>query len=111
MVIITGDDDDFGDYLSTDAIDDSTATVGGVQLEDEDAFELGTGASEAEKKAAAGTQGQGKAPDKHSKKQKASKRQSAGDTEEDTPVHTEGDALAAKKKKRKVGIDRCRSNP
>ncbi len=96
--VFPGDDDNFGDYISTDALDDNTASVGGVHLEDEDAFELGTGDSKPEQKAAARTQGQAT----HSKKQKVSKKRSAGDTDEDTPALAVGDALAAKKKKKKV---------
>ncbi|CAL8463198.1 g2732 [Coccomyxa elongata] len=95
---LLGDDDDFGDYISTDAVDENTASVGGVHLEDEDAFELGTGDYKAEQKAAARTQGQAK----HSKKQKVSQKRSAGDTDEDTPALAVGDALATKKKKKKV---------
>ena len=101
LVIFTGDDDDFGDYISTDDVDDNTASAGGVQLEDEDAFELGSGHSKAERKAAAGMQGQAE----DSKKQKVSQIRSAGDTDETTPVLVEGDALAAPKKKKKVGTD------
>jgi hypothetical protein len=72
-----------------------------VQLEDEDAFDMGAGGTDTEQ-AAAGLKDQATAPKKSSKKRKKPEKAGIADADLNTAAATDGEAMPPKKKKRKV---------
>ncbi len=99
----TGDDDDFGDFTAPDTVDDGAAFSGRVQLEDEDAFEMGAGNVDTQQ-AAAGPADQAKAPKKSSKKRKQPGKIGGAATDGDKTAAVDGDTVPPKKKKKKVRV-------
>lgn len=72
-----------------------------VQLEDEDAFDIGAGGTETEQ-AAAGLKDQAAASKKSSKKRKKPEKAEIADADLDTAAATDGEAMPPKKKKKRV---------